>query len=569
MNNTFSISVMALLGAAALMAASCAKDFEYSQSGELIECTLQADMDWEGIDFGSKAALNADGVTPNWETGDKILVLGADKKPVGTDGIFTLSSGVGTTSGKFKGKIKFGQTPVYAIYPASAATVSGTSAVTAGTLTAPTGNDAGTIKGAVMLGESSDGKAVSFTNVCAVLTFNTGDYGKSGGDPAIKSVKVSASYGETATPIAGAFTIDWANLSIAPAGSGTVSELTVDLPSGLQANDKDVYIPIFPLPKNGSDVAPSMKYEFTDTRNNFTAEVSYDYFDAIEANTLKNLGAAYGLDFKPDARYWVDLGMVSDSGHKLYMSKYNVKKDNGKYVFDTDGIGDDFEWNEAATITDVNGESCRLPSDKEMANLILHSSSLSENPNISWSYNSSDNTCTLSSKLPAYMGNSVVFPDDNCFYYTSSRGRYFSLSCNGVDNGPGLVDPFSHHETTDKVRMVLEDEFSSYSLDETKKPFVEIDNVVYDNDNPIVPKKSGGATIRPFCLLDNGFTASNAKFESTNTFIAVGYTNGATYPSFFWWFGSSSGSQSDSNFKVIFFDQYTITLNVQFSFRPM
>ncbi len=320
-----------LSAASALLLSSCAKEKTVGiAEGELVEYTLQAEVGvtGAGLDIDTKVALNADGVTPNWETGDEILVLDADKKPVGTDGIFTLSSGAGTASGKFTGTVYVGQKATYAIYPASAGTVSGTSPVTAGTLAAPTGNNAGSIKGAVMLGTSSDGTTMAFTNACAVLTFNTGDYGKSGGDPAIKSVKVSASYGSTATPIAGAFTIDWTATtpSIAPAGSGTVNELTVTLPSALQANDKNVYIPIFPLSMQSS-TAPSMKYEFTNTDEG-TAQIAYDFTAAIAANTMKNLGTAQGMEFKtpgPDPNLWVDLGMLSSNGLPLLVSRYNVK----------------------------------------------------------------------------------------------------------------------------------------------------------------------------------------------------------------------------------------------------
>ena len=300
--NTINRIATIVFAASALLLSSCAKEKAVGiAEGELVECTLQAEVagTGAGLDIDTKVALNSDGITPNWVSGDEILVLGADYKPVGKDGgIFTLSTGAGSASGKFTGTAYVGQKPTYAIYPASAATTSGASPVTAGTLSVPAGNDAGSIKSAVMLGTSSNGKSVSFTNACAVLTFNTGDYGKTDGDLAIKSVKVSASYGETATPIAGAFTIDWTATppTIAPAGSGTVNELTVTLPSALQTKNKDIYIPIFPLPMESS-TAPSMKYEFTNAGAG-VAEVSYDFSAAIAANTLKTLGTAQGMEFK-------------------------------------------------------------------------------------------------------------------------------------------------------------------------------------------------------------------------------------------------------------------------------
>ena len=286
--------ITVVFGVAAMALTSCSKNLESGNGrneGELVECALLVEFD------ATKVALNSDERTPNWESDDKILVLDVNKKPVGADGLFSLIDGAGTVSGKFTGKVNAGQIPRYAIYPASAATVSGSSPVTGGLLSNTAGVKADTFKSAVMLGISFNGVNFSFSNACAVLKFNTGDYGKSGDAPAIKSVKISASYGTTATPVAGAFDIDWENLSISAASLGTENELTVELPSALQANDKDIYIPIFPLAKNGSGVAPSMKFEFTNT-NDLSAVVSYNFSAAIAGGTLKNLGTARGLKFK-------------------------------------------------------------------------------------------------------------------------------------------------------------------------------------------------------------------------------------------------------------------------------
>ena len=311
--------------AAAALLTSCAKEKAVgSAEGELIEYTLQAEVagTGAGLDIDTKVALNSDGITPNWESGDQILVLDAAYKPVGADGLFTLSSGQGMAYGKFTGTVYAGQKPTYAIYPATAATVSGDAAVTAGTLAVPTGDDAGSIKGAVMLGNSSDGKFFTFTNTCAVLKINTGDYGKSGStDPAIKSVKVSASYGDTATPVAGAFSIDWTTTppTITATGPSTENELTVTLPSALQTNDKDIYIPILPLPMQSS-TAPSMKYVFTNT-DNISEEVSYDFSAAITAGTLKDLGKAQNMKFQPERPDLAEI-QVEFNDLKIYDSGY-------------------------------------------------------------------------------------------------------------------------------------------------------------------------------------------------------------------------------------------------------
>ena len=359
--------------ASALLLAGCAKETAQNIADEqLVEYSILAKVDWPVAEAEDGTKVTLDGSTPAWENGDKILVLDADKKPVGKDGgIFTYSSG------KFTGKVKVGQTPKYAIYPASAATVSGDAAVTAGTLAAPTGDDAGSIKGAVMLGSSTDGTTFTFTftNACAVLKINTGEYGN-GTNPAIKSIKVSATYGTTAAPIAGAFTINWtAAPTIAAADSDTVNELTVAPSSGNFPANQDIYIPILPLPNNSSDVAPSMAFEFTNT-NGGTATVSHAFTAAITANTLKNLGTAQGLKFlapPPSSEFWVDLGMVSDNGKKLYVSKYDVKSvENGVATFETGSTINNISLADANSITkSQDGQECRLMSFNEYLSLAI------------------------------------------------------------------------------------------------------------------------------------------------------------------------------------------------------
>lgn len=316
-----------LTTASTLLLSSCAKEKAVGiAEGELVECTLQAEVAGTGggLEIDTKVALNSDGVTPNWESGDQILVLDADKKPVGADGKFTLSSGAGTASATFKGKVKSGQVPTYAIYPVSvydAATGSFTLSAT------QDGTMASAFKKAVMLGKISE-STTTFTNACAVLTFNTGDYGKSGGDPAIKSVKVSASCSSTPAPLAGNFNINWTATppTITAAGTGTVSELTIELPSTLWANDKDIYIPIFP-----QSAATSMEYEFTNA-SGIPAEVSYNFSAAIAGGILKDLGTAQGMEFKiPD---WMTGVFSISSTKKVVFSKGNLYYDGSEFKFE-------------------------------------------------------------------------------------------------------------------------------------------------------------------------------------------------------------------------------------------
>ena len=156
--------ILALLTAAsALLLSGCAKETAQNIADEqLVEYSIQAKVDWPVAEAedGTKVTLNSGSFTPAWEEGDEIRVLDADQKPVGKtgsedDGVFTYD----TSSGRFKGKKKMDRTPTYAIYPASAVTVSGDAAVTAGTLMVGDGDKNGTIKGAVFLHSSGRSRA--------------------------------------------------------------------------------------------------------------------------------------------------------------------------------------------------------------------------------------------------------------------------------------------------------------------------------------------------------------------------------------------------------------------------
>lgn len=288
MRKIFSIAATAF-STVVLMLSSCGKHIELTDGqgaeGGLVECSLSASVKLIPIETqdGTKVSINADGVTPNWEKGDRILVLDADMKPLGDDGIFTLESGDGTASASFTGKKYRKQTATYAIYPASAATMSGKNPITSGIL--PAGD--GTIKNSIMLGQSDNGTSVVFNNACAVLKINTGDYGKSGGDPAIKSIGISASYGDTSAAIAGGFDIDWNTLTLSPNESLALTSLTISLPTELIGDNKDVLIPIFPLEVQ-NETKPSIQFVFTNSLN-VPAILIHKFDDPIECNVIKNL----------------------------------------------------------------------------------------------------------------------------------------------------------------------------------------------------------------------------------------------------------------------------------------
>ena len=522
-----------ILATASLLLSSCAKETAQSISDEqLVEYSIQAKVDWPVAEAEDGTKVTLDGLTPAWESGDKILVLDADKKPVGkNDGLFTYD----TSSSKFTGMVKVGQTPKYAIYPASAATVSGDAAVTAGTLVASTGDDAGSIKGAVMLGSSSDGTTFTFTNACAVLKFNTGDYGKTDGDLAIKSVKVSASYGDTATPVAGAFTINWdaATPTIAAADSDTENELTVTLPSALQANNKDIYIPIFPLPMESS-TAPSMAFEFTNT-NDGTATVPHTFTAAITANTLKTLGTAQGLKFPPSSEFWVDLGMVSDNGKKLYVSKYDVKSvSNGVATFETGSTINNISAADANSITkSQDGQDCRLMSFNEYISL-----SIPSNFEVTATGTSPNRTFTFTSKMTSRSVNfsekkyrAMSLGDDSNYYFARIQNIYDRITIEGLT--VGLNSHFNPEYENLPVKLVCEVDEDVPSVVDLKiyfkkngtgsSPAVVFSNLDEDYTNKLFETMmySFGVNIRPVLVFDNGFQYFNYSDDTSGKYYII------------------------------------------------
>ncbi len=123
-------NILLLAAAIVVLSVSCKKEASVDNAElQLEDCSVSASV----LDADTKVTL--DGVTPKWEAGDKILVLDTNKKPLGRTGEFTLTEGQNSISGKFSGQKYFGQTPAYAIYPASVYDA------TTGKFTLPTGQE--------------------------------------------------------------------------------------------------------------------------------------------------------------------------------------------------------------------------------------------------------------------------------------------------------------------------------------------------------------------------------------------------------------------------------------------
>ena len=102
---------------------------------------------------------------------------------------------------------------------------------------------------------------------------------------------------------------------------------------------------------------------------NFTATVTeWVNSDASQGITMAKRTA-------PDPDYWVDLGMVSDNGKKMYVSKYDVKSvSNGVATFETGPTVNSIPQAVAQTITkSQDGQECRVMSGNEYIALSIPS----------------------------------------------------------------------------------------------------------------------------------------------------------------------------------------------------
>lgn len=278
---------------------------------------------------------------------------------------------------------------------------------------------------------------------------------------------------------------------------------------------------------------------------------------------------ADNLQEGPDPDYWVDLGMVSDTGHRLYISKYNVKKENGQYVFDTEGNGDNLSSSEASAITSVSGEPCRLPSPCEWLNLFIYGSDQSENPNVSWVINSEDKSCTCTSKIT---GKSVTFPtpyDEGknfaaMYYYSSDVDGIRLTSFETSGGGLTIVDNHVDIDCT-RTRVVYEDMSTSYTVCSEPAPYVEINGVKYyegdTSESKTVSLRLFDHEIKTFCTLSNNFTASNVDWQTTSIQLNSYGTMYTVYDNQIWFVATSNNNPETVN--VNFLGQYTLHLVIK------
>ena len=113
-------SMLALM-AGAMVFTACSSDDEFENINEqkassLKPMTFTASM--EGHGDATRTAIDANGVSINWSTGDKIAIFdGVEDADHNFAHEFTLAGGAGSTSGTFTGSAAEGAKDYYALYP--------------------------------------------------------------------------------------------------------------------------------------------------------------------------------------------------------------------------------------------------------------------------------------------------------------------------------------------------------------------------------------------------------------------------------------------------------------------
>ncbi len=154
------LQIAALLLAALFWSCSQEQMPEFDNNGQLVDMYLNASM------VSSKVNLDANMVTPLWQEGDELAVY---------DGMslkrFQLVSGAGTRSAVFQGKAYSGASTLTAVYPYSAAKLSG-GKVTYSIPTNQTASAPGADPAAlVMQAKAAPGATLKFSNITSLLKF--------------------------------------------------------------------------------------------------------------------------------------------------------------------------------------------------------------------------------------------------------------------------------------------------------------------------------------------------------------------------------------------------------------
>ena len=242
-------------------AQSCSQDEEVqdvAQKGDVI--TLNASFEGQGSN--TRTTMN-DSYEVLWATGDQFALFATN----GTSEQFTLSTGVGTTSGTFTGTVGSDITPAYAVFPyAQAKSVSATTLTMElpATISDYTGDSNGPMlaKGFYNAGTWSN---LSFKHLAAMLKLTVNKF------PAgATTLEITAS-----SPIAGTFT---ANLNdalpeLAYTGSDGSNKVTATFTAEQTSNTSKTFY--FPIP--------------TGTYTNITAKLtdgSKTYFEKNLANSI-------------------------------------------------------------------------------------------------------------------------------------------------------------------------------------------------------------------------------------------------------------------------------------------
>ena len=262
--------------------------------------------------------------------------------------------------------------------------------------------------------------------------------------------------------------------------------------------------------------ATSYTIGFDDSKGlNFTA-------NAVAWGTATAINTPQMETALPDPRYWVDLGMVSSNGKKMYISKYDVKSvSNGVATFETGLTINQISFSDAYSITkSQDGQNCRLLNADEYINL-----SIPGNFTVTATGTKPNRVFTFTSKMTGLKSDydhSVKFVED---FYTSvydgsiDRGAVISYIKDGVDDEYYLYNVFMSLRTSQPVKLVCETDEKAPVVSSLKAYFrgscySECPNVCFGSEDQDYTNKryehtNESAFIRPVLVYENGFQYSN------------------------------------------------------------
>lgn len=472
--------ILSLLSAATLMVTSCAKVIGEKDNGTPLSFSVSNEMELEtkGTQQTSVTSFTAAGYDGSTEWFPAMSV---------------------TTSGTYDAyKWKTGKTYTFFAYtnlPSSTSTA--VASITEGgvSLNYKAVPESASDQNDMMLGYYSGNgggtgtAAINFYHPLAAIKFTVGDIV---GVQNISSIRISGVYASGTTSLAGGTgtpTFTWSNTSSTKTVSQTIAG---NLPSkGSQLGTTFILIPqtISSSPK----LSVEMSATLVDGKNKIiTADLTSGTFEAGKTNIYAvNYTAGTGLSFSnpvvtawgagtditaeleektgPDPNLWVDLGMVSATGHRLFISKYDVKSiTNGQVTFATE----DGDTKLVKTTSDNLGEStfispdgleCRLPHSIELLDMgdtwvDYHSCGF---VNFNWTTEQANYPYTFKceSKIPEYAEKSVIFTFISSNGYLTDENEVYWYDHN-PDKPKFDIDS---NKTSGYIKLVYEDLNTEYT----------------------------------------------------------------------------------------------------------